>query len=381
MSFPDEETPYLSQEHHDFRMHVRASLDAVVAPFADHWEAERTIPEAGWRSLGAEGLLGLPHRGTGFMSSAVFLEELGRVGYASIRAAVGVAAYMAPAYIERFGSPDQQDAVLPAVRRGELVMALAISEATGGSDLRNLETHSASAGPEGYRVYGQKHYVTNGSQADLLVTLVKTRKLPGHSGVAGTSLFLVDARSPGVTVCSQPMLGWHAADICRVELDGVLLPADRMIGRAHRALIYLMQCLDFERLVIGLSTVGGIAHCLQLLRTLLREHEVKGLPLGSHQAVRHRVAELISDFQLVRHYAYHAAWLHSMGKLETRVATILKLKVTELAATAAQACLQYHGARGFGAESVAGRLYRDAPAGTIAGGATELLRDLVYESW
>jgi acyl-CoA dehydrogenase len=378
---PDGEISYLSAEHHAVRLQVRASLDAVVAPLAEQWEAERRIPESGWRALGAEGLLGFPRGGAGFMTSAVFLEELGRTGYAGLRAAVGVAGYMAPAYVERFGSPEQRDAVLPAVSRGEVVMGLAISEETGGSDLRELQTHAMTAGPESYRICGEKHYVAIGSRADLLVTLARTRESQGRRGLAEASLFLVDTRSPGVTVRPLRMLGWHAADICRVELDGVLVPAGGMIGRPHRALVYLVQCLDFERLVIGLATVGGVAHCLELLQTRLREHQVRGIALGAHQAVRHRMVELIASFEMVRQYAYHAAWLHSTGKLSTRVATILKLEATELAARAAQACLQYHGAQGFLSDSVAERLYRDAAAGTIAGGATELLRDMVYESW
>ena len=375
------ETPYLTAEHHDFRADVRAALEVIVLPAADAWEAERRIPGSAWRALGGEGLLGLPHAGTGFLSSAVFLEELGRTGYAGVRAAVGVAAYMAPAYLEMFGSSDQREAHLPAVRRGEQVMALAISEAASGSDLRNLQTRAAHSDPEGDSVTGQKHYVANGSQADLIVTLVRTTDASGSSGVAGSSLFLIDARSAGVSVRPQPMLGWHAADMCRLDLDSVAVPADRLIGRRNRALIYLMKCLDFERLVIGLSTIGGVAHCLELLRTLLREHKVRGVALGAHQAVQHRMAELVGDFELVRQYAYYAAWRHCMGTLDTRTATILKLKATTLEVATAQACLQYHGARGYLSESVAARIYRDAAATTIAGGASELLRDLVYETW
>jgi alkylation response protein AidB-like acyl-CoA dehydrogenase len=371
--------PYLTPVHDELRARVRTVLEREILPHANEWEARRHIPPEGWRALANAGLLGLPLSGDGFLGSAVFLEELGRTGYAGIRAAVGVHAYMAPSYLELFGTPDLRDAYLPAVRRGERIAALAISEEDAGTDLRHLRTVARPDGDRGYLVTGSKRHVANGSQAGFFVTLVRTRPDAPGGLLAGTSLLIVDAGQPGVTRVPEQMLGWHAADVCQVDFADVPVPADRVIGRVDRALAYLMRALDFERLVAGLLAVGGVMHCVELLDRFVRGHRIKDAPLSANQAVRHRLADLHGDLHLVRQYGYHAAWLHSQARLDTRTASVLKLKATELAVSAAHACVRYHGARGYLEDSVPARLLRDAVAGTIAAGASELMRELIFE--
>jgi len=363
-----------------FRAQVRADLAATVLPYADRWEALGRIPADGWRALGERGLLALDHAGQGFLRSAVLLEELGRTGYAGIRAAVGVHAYMARSYLELFGTPEQRDSYLPAARRGERIAALAISEDGAGTDLRHLATWARPDGGGGYRLDGAKSHVANGSAADFCITLVRTREATAGRGLNGVSLLIVDTALPGLTREPLAMLGWRASDVCRLTFDGVTVPADRLLGRRDQALMLLMRALDFERLVAGLLAVGGVRYCLELLDGHVRRHQVRDAPLGANQAVRHRLAELTAEAELVRHYAYHAARLHSHGELDTRTASILKLRATELAVAAAQTCLQYHGARGYLDDSTAARLYRDAMAGTIAAGASELMRDMIFET-
>ncbi len=373
------QAPYLTPAHGLLRARVRSSLELEVLPHAPEWEARRSIPPQGWRALAGAGLFEFPLSGAGFLESAVLLEELGRTGYAGIRAAIGVHAFMAPSYLAQFGMPDQRDAYLPAIRRGERIAALAMSEEGAGTDLGRLRTVARPDGERGYLVNGTKRYVANGSQAGVFVTLVRTRPGPPGGRLAGIGLLLVDAGLPGVTRAAEPMLGWHAADVCRVDFADVPVPAGRMIGRADRTLKYLMRGLDFERLVAGLLAAGGVMHCVGLLDRFVRTHQLKDAPLSANQAVRHRLADLHGELYLVRQYAYHAAWLHSQGLLDTRTASVLKLKATELAVEAARACAQYHGARGYLEDSVPARLLRDAPAGTITAGASELLRELIFE--
>lgn len=372
-------TAFLDAGHAAFRKQTREFLAAEILPHAPDWERDGRVPAEGWRALGDAGLLALDHRGSGFLTSAVFLEELGALGYAGIRAAVGVHAFMASSYLDLFGTDEQRAAFLTPIRRGESVVALAVTEAQAGSDLRCLDTRAAPDLDGGFTVDGEKHYVANGSVADLVVTLARTGRDGAAGGLAGASLLLVDAVDPGVARTPQPMIGWRSAGVCRLEFHGVAVPGDRLLGRRDRALLHLVQALDFERLVAGLLAVGGVRHCLELLGRFAREHRVRAAPLNTNQAVRHRLAELDAEFELVRHFAYHAAWLQSIGALDTRTASIVKLRATELAVTAAQTCVQYHGARGYLDESTAARLYRDAMAGTIAAGASELLRDLIFE--
>lgn len=376
MSPPD--VPCLTSSHETLRRNVRTVLDEVVSAQAAHWEIQGHLPRRAWQALGARGLLGLPHQGDGFLDSAVLLEELGATGFAGVRAAVGVHAYMARSYLERYGT-DEQRGMLDAVCRGERILALAITEESSGSDLRRLDTRAEPDG-EHYRLTGGKAYVANGSQADLFVVLAATGQArPGH-GLASASLLLVDADAPGVTRTPRRLLGWHSADLCEVSFDNVAVPSGRVIGRPGRALLHLLPALDFERLVAGLLAVGGVRHCLELLQGFARSHRIRDAALSANQVVRHRLADLTADFQLVRQYAYRTAWLHSLGHLDSAAASIVKLKSTELAVAAAQLCLQYHGARGYLDEATAARLYRDASAGTIAAGSSELLRELIFET-
>jgi alkylation response protein AidB-like acyl-CoA dehydrogenase len=362
-----------------FRTQVRSALSELVLPHADDWEIAGKIDTQSWRSLAARGLLGLAHTGPGFMRSAVFLDELGRTGYAGVRAAVGVHAYMARSYLELFGNDEQQAAYLPAVRDGRRIAALAITEDSAGSDLRNLCTRAEVCADGSYRVTGKKLYVTNGSAASFFVTLVKTGTGPAGKVLSQASLLVIDADLPGITRHEQPLLGWRSADVCTVEFADVLVPTSGLLGRRDRALTQLMKALDFERLVAGLLAVGGISYCLEQLRSFVRDHRIGDSPMSARQAIRQQVADLDCDFELISQYALYAARQQCLGRLDTRTASVLKLKSTELAVAAAEQCLRYHGARGYQRDSAVSRLYRDAIGGAIAGGVSELLRDMIYE--
>lgn len=371
-------------ERHKTRLRVREVLERDVLPFAEQWEDQGYIDRNGWRALAEAGLFALPHTGPGFLDSAVLLEELGRTGYAGIRAAVGVHAYMAPSYLIKFGSARQQGVYLPAIRGAERIVALALSEEGAGTDLGSVRTRAEPDGTGGFLLCGRKLHVANGSQAGLIITLARVGRPAGDAehqrSLSGLALFAVDAEARGVTTIPEPMLGWRSADVCTVDFDAVHVPADAIIGKPGRTLIYLAQALEFERLVAGLLAVGGTAFCVSLLDEFTRSHRINGAALSVNQAVRHRVAELSADLALVEQYGRYAAQQHALGRLDSRVASILKLKATELAVTAAQACVQLHGARGYAADSAAARIYRDAAAGTIAAGPSELMRELVFES-
>jgi acyl-CoA dehydrogenase len=371
--------PYLAAEHDEFRRYVRSALAVLVTPQADKWEREGQIPRVSWQKLGDLGLLGIGHTGSDFLRSAIFLEELGRTGYAGVRAAVAVHAYMASSYLELFGTARQKERYLGPAREGSLIAGLAISEPTAGSDLRHIATTANRHRDGGYSVSGEKAYVTNGSSADLLVVLASTSQSSARKVLTGASMLLVDAHSSGIYRYPQPMLGWRSADISRVQFADVRVPEDCVLGRADQALVYMMKALDFERLVAGFLALGGVGCCLDLLHKFVAQRHVRDRPLSANTMVRHEIAELDSEYLIMRHYAYHVAWLQSTGRLDTRSASVLKLKSTELAVAASRKCLQYQGAQGYLAQSAAARIYCDAAGGTIAGGPSEVMREMIFE--
>lgn len=371
--------PVLSATHEDFRARVRSTLAEIVLPNAELWEQQRYIPAQAWKALGDRGLLNLPHEGPGFLESAVFCEELGRTGYAGLRAAIGVHAYMAASYLHQFGNGAQRRTYLEPAQRGELVAALAITEPDAGSDLRHLATRADKAhDAPGYRLTGVKAHVANGAVADFAITVAVTSTRT--AGLAGASVFIADLDGTGVQRETQQPLGFRSCGLASLVFDQLPVPASNLLGPPGRALRQVMRALDFERLIAGLLALGGATFTLELLASHISSHMVGDTPLSGYQSVRHRLIDLTGQLALIRQFAYYAAWQHSRGCLDTLTASTLKQKATELELAAALTCLHYHGARGYHENSTPARLYRDAAATPITAGVNELLKDLAFHA-
>jgi alkylation response protein AidB-like acyl-CoA dehydrogenase len=372
-------SPYPAEQYRAFAADVRERLRACVLPEADAAEARGHLPRTVWRTLASEGLLDLPLEGADFVRSAVFLEELGRLGYAGARAAIGVHAFMAASYLAWFGNDAQRERYFAGMRDGTAIAALAITEDQAGSDLSGLQcTADARAVDNAWVVNGLKRFVSNGSQASLIVTLVRSNSQ--RHALGGCSLLLIDADAPGVTRTPLNLLGWKSADVCDIRFENVVVPRENLLGRADKAFTYLMRALDFERMVAGMLALGGAAHSIRLVDRFVRQRMVRGAPLSANQSVRHELADLIAELRLLRSFGYQLAMQYAGGKLGSGDASILKLRSTELARRAAHLCAQFHGARGYLSESEVARLYRDATAGTIAAGASELVREIIFDS-
>ena len=375
-------SPYFTPAHSRFRAHVRALIAETVLPHADDWERDRQLPRHLWRSLGDAGMLGLYHpRAYGgaerdLFYSIVFLEELGRSGYSGFRAAVSVHSYMATHYLARAGSSTlKADYLAPAIA-GERVAALAITEPEAGSDLSQLKTIAAYNGGS-YSITGSKTFITNGTTADFAVVVAKTK--PSAVGMAGLSLLLVELDQPGVTRTPIATIGWHSGDIADLHFQGVQVSADHLVGHSETAFMQLMYGLQLERLVAAALALGGMDRCLELIRLHLCQRQVFGETLMRYQALRHRVADLVTEVEATRHLIHHAAWKYQNGALPIAECTMAKLKATELASRVTTECLHMYGSKGYIGDAAMARFFRDAPAGTLAGGASEVMRDIIAQ--
>ena len=381
------DSPYFTVEHDAFRAEVRRFLDAEVAPFADTWEAQGCVPRETWRAFGNRGLLGLHYplevggAGRDFFHSVVLFEELGRTGYAGVRGALSVHAYMATHYLHSAGSAGLKERYLVPAIRGEKVAALGITEPGAGSDLGRIETTAVRDGDD-YVVDGTKTFITNGSIADFVTLLVRTSapRPEVKRGATGLSLLVVDRGVDGMSATRQKKVGWHSSDAAELRFRGARVPAANLIGKQDYGFMYLMQGFQLERLVAATLAVGGAERCLgETSRHLVRRHAF-GASLGKLQAVRHRVADLATDLEAARQLVYHAAWAHQRSTLTAATCSMAKLKATEVAARIAHECLQLHGASGYLDDSAVARAYRDAPVGTVAGGASEVMRDIIAQA-
>jgi acyl-CoA dehydrogenase len=380
------ESIYLDEQHQGFRKEVRDFLQRAIVPFAPEWEARRRLPREAWKSFGERGLLGLLHsRKVGgsdrdLFSSVVFLEELGRTGYGGLRAAVSVHAYMATYYLGRSGGAALSQRYLAPAVAGDKIAALAVTEPGAGSDLAGLGA-TVHEQPDHFVLDGTKSMVSNGSSADFFVVLARsgaaTSAMSGR-GAAGLSLFVVDAGSPGITIDRTEPVGWRAADPATVRFEAVRVPRDQVVGRLGSGFYQLMRGFQLERVVAAVLALGGADRSLQLTREHLVGRGVFGARLASLQAVRHRIADLATDLAAARELVYHAAWRYQSDDLGSiRECSMAKLCATELATRMADASLQLHGAHGYLDGTDVARAFRDARAGTIAAGPSEVMRDII----
>lgn len=382
------ESIYFTEQHQRFRMEVRDFLAEAVVPFAPGWEARRRLPREAWKSFGERRLLGLLHsRDVGgsaqdLFSSVVFLEELGRIGYGGLRAAVSVHAYMATYYLARSGNAALRQHYLAPAVAGDKIAALAVTEPGAGSDLASL-TSTVHEEPDHFVLDGTKSMVSNGSSADFYVVLARSGARSGvpsggGRGAAGLSLFVVDADRPGITIDRTEPVGWRIADPATVHFEAVRVPLDQVIGRLNSGFYQLMRGFQLERVVAAVLALGGADRSLQLTREHLLRRSAFGARLADLQAIRHQVADLATNLAAARELVYHAVWRYQSDDLgSVRECSMAKLCATELATRMADTSLQLHGAHGYLDNTEVARAFRDARAATIAAGPSEVMRDII----
>jgi len=376
---------YLTPEHQAFRRSVRTFLQNEVVPHAAGWERRREMPRSAWRAFAAEGLLGLNHpRAVGgaekdVFHSVVFLEELGRMGFGGVRFAVALHAYMGTSYLATNGSADLQQRFLRPAVTADKIVALAITEPQAGSDLSRLAATARDNGDD-LVVDGEKRFVVNGCFADFFVTAVRTGGPEGPTSRGGLSLCVVERERDGVHVVANDCISWRASGIADVSFRGARIPKENTIGRRNTGFVQIMKNMQLERLAAGISAVGDAAHCLDMTWRFLKGRGMFESTLSAKQAVRHRMADLLTEVEATRQLAYHAAWRYARDPLSITECSMVKLKATELARTVAEECQHLHGSEGYREGSHIVRIVHDAQAATVAAGASEVMRDIVAQS-
>ncbi len=375
---------YLTPEHEQFRQIVRRFLINTILPQVDNWEAEQQVPKCAWRKFGKEGFLGINHsRSVGgqekdIFYSAIFLEELGRMGYAGIRAAIAVHAYMATQYLALSGSRHLQTKFLRPAISGHQVAALAITESHAGSDISRLQTtlHEES---DCLVLNGEKRFIVNGPSADFFVVAVKTGKknILTRVGATGLSVCVVESDRNGLTIIPQPCIGWRSAGISDIRFDNIRIPKSHIVGRVNEGFIQIMRNMQLERLAAGIMAVGDAANCLDLTWEYLKSRRLFDSTISGKQVVRHKMADLLTEVEATRQLAYHAACMFQEAPCAITECSMIKLKATELARTVSETCLHFFGAKGYREGSSIARIMHDAHAATLAAGANEIMRDII----
>jgi alkylation response protein AidB-like acyl-CoA dehydrogenase len=367
-------SPFFNQEHELFRQSVREFLAKEIAPHYDEWEEKQQIPRWAWEKMGEMGYLGLVHEEayggmeTDFFTSVVFLEELARSGNGGFTCAISVHEYMALNHIARAGNAFLKEKYLRPGITGKAIAALGVSEPDAGSNVQGIRTSATSDG-DYYIVNGSKTFISNGVYADFITTLVKTGD--------GLSLLVIDGNSPGLTRTKLKKMGWHSSDTAELSFDQVRVPKENLVGTEGMGFYYIMDSFQIERLAGGVLSLGATDGMMQMTLQYMQEREAFGRPISKYQALRHRMADLMTEVEACRQLAYNTVWLFTQGEFAVKECSMLKLHATELQKKVADECLQMFGGYGYMEDYPICRAYRDTRVGTIAGGTSEIMREII----
>ena len=228
----------------------------------------------------------------------------------------------------------------------------------------------------GYVVNGSKTFITGGVRADILVTAVKTTAEGGHHGIS----FLIIERGEGVQSRALEKMGWHASDTAEISFADVFVPTENLLGAEHQGFYLIMANFQWERLLMALGAVGGMQVAFENTLAFALERRAFGRPIGKHQAIRHKLAEIALRIEAGRDITYHALRRYLAGEDAVRDVTMAKLATQRAAFEVMDECLQIHGGAGYMVEYGIERAARDARLGPIGGGTDEIMKEILGRS-
>jgi len=278
---------------------------------------------------------------------------------------------MASPHLVHAGTAAQKARWLPGILRGDVVTAIAVTEANAGSDVARIRTSARRDGDD-WVLDGTKMFITNGVHADLYFVAARTQPLA--TGSRGVSIFAVEKGTPGFTVGQVlDKAGWRSSDTAELAFDGCRIPSGNLLGAEHGGFRALMRNFQRERLALAAMALGNATSSLALALAHVRTREAFGGVLWDREAIRQKLALLDARTQALRAFAYHCAWLTAEARDCVREVSQLKALAGELANDVAYASQQCHGGVGYIHETAIERLWRDARILSIGGGATEVM--------
>lgn len=370
---------YFNEDHQLFRQSIRSFIEKEVVPNATKWEEERHIPKEILKKMGDLGYLGLlfdeKYGGTAadFWYSVVFLEEIARSYMGGFSTMVSVHTYMAINHIYKAGSETLKEKYLVPAIKGEKLAALGITEPDAGSDVAAIRTTARKEG-DFWVINGSKTFISNGFYGDFITLTCKTGS---SAGGAGISLIVVDLDTEGVSKTKLNKMGWHSSDTAEIKFDEVKVPLENLIGYENGGFYYLMESLQLERLVAAIMAVAGSELVLEITLQYLHEREAFGRKIAKFQAIRHKIAEVATEIEVAKQFVYNSCKKFENGEVVVKECSMAKLHTSELSKRVVDTCLQFFGGYGYIEDYPIARMYRDARVGTIAGGTSEILKEII----
>ncbi|MEZ7130200.1 acyl-CoA dehydrogenase family protein [Nonomuraea sp. AD125B] len=378
------ERDLFDEEHLLFRETVREFMTREVVPHHARWEKEGIVPREVWKQAGELGMFGFSvpeeYGGAGvkdFRYNAVIVEEIIRHGASGL----GFSLHndvMAP-YVVDLTNDEQKQRWLPGFVSGELITAIAMSEPGAGSDLQGIRTTAVREGDH-YVINGQKTFITNGINADLVVVVTKTDPA---ARARGTTLIVVERGTEGFQRGRNlDKVGMKAQDTAELFFENVRVPvANRLGPNDGEGFFQLMHNLPQERLSIAVAAVASAESVLEQTIEYCRSRQAFGRNIGSFQNTRFVLAELATETDIARTYVDKCILALNAGELTAVDAAKAKWWTTELQNKVIDRCLQLHGGYGYMTEYPVARAWLDSRVQTIYGGTTEIMKEIIGRSF
>ena len=370
---------YFNETHGMVRDTMRRFVNEAVKPHIDEWEEAGGFPREIYPQAGGLGLLGIGHP-TEFGGSGeqdVFLkvaasEELMRSGSGGFVASLGSLDIGLPP-VWRMGSDALKQRIVPQVLAGEKIIALAITEPSGGSDVANLKTRAVRDGDH-YVINGSKTFITSGARADYYTVAVRT----GEAGFGGVSLLLIEKGTPGFTVGRNlKKMGWWASDTAELFFQDCRVPAENLLGPENSGFFTIMANFQAERLSLAIMAYMTAQLALEQCLAYVKERTTFGKPLSKHQVIRHKLAEMATQVNVAREYTYRCAARMQAGESAIAEVSMAKNFATSVSTMVTDEAVQIFGGMGYMRESLVERLYRDNRILSIGGGTHEIMNEII----
>ncbi len=374
---------HYDEDHLAFADAVRTFIAKEMQPNYLAWEAAGLAPRELFSAAGANGFLGMQvpeqYGGGGtadFRFNQILGEELMLAGVGGAGLGIGLHNDICLPYFLRYCTAEQQQRWLPGIASGELITAVAMTEPGAGSDLAGIRTSAVPDGDD-LIVNGAKTFITNGINADLVITAVRT----GPDRHKGLTLVILERGMPGFERGRNlDKLGMHSQDTAELSFTDVRVPKANVLGEVGGGFLALVANLPQERMSIAISGVAGARAALDWTISYVRERKAFGKSIGSQQNTRFVLAEVATEVDVAQAYLDRCVDALLIGDLTAEDAAKAKWWATELQGRAVDRCLQLHGGYGYMLEYPIARAYADARVTRIYGGATEIMKEIIGKS-
>ncbi|HEY9353019.1 MULTISPECIES: acyl-CoA dehydrogenase family protein [Nocardioides] len=371
---------HYEEDHEDFRASVQQWLERSVKPHTDKHIADKALPREFWLEAGENGFLGLAipeeYGGAGaddFRFNAVLAEELAKIG-AAYPTCVGIHSDITAPYLVRLGTEEQKQRWLPGVASGEILLAIGMTEPSGGSDLAALKTTAVRDGDE-WVINGSKTFITNGYSCDLVITAVRTDP---EKGAKGITLFAIEATKEGFSRGRKlDKVGMEESDTAELFFENVRVTDAEIIGELNRGFIHMMEELPQERVSCAVANVAQAKQILLETVQYAKDRKAFGQSIGAFQHNKFLLAELVTQIEVAEAYVDKCVAAHARGELTPVEASKAKWWSSQAQSEVLDHCVQIHGGYGFMNEYRVARAWRDARVTKIWAGSNEIMKELI----